>query len=307
MYNYIKKLNKEPDNVKAYKDLFKRLKKYLPKDLSFSDINDRIDLLYRRDVQRPGIVDDKVLLDGFLQGDSSKVLHQTRVRLKRFKNVEHVNTEIAEILIQQDQRSTKIKRRRLRKATNLDVQLDRLLKGKVYVSQHHSIYGSIKSLLLVTLLQMNLAKNIDQRLLNSMDFSSLVRTSMSMGGEEVRIPTYNEVEAVIASAYYFYLRNYEGVLEVDARKKVKDDLQIDIGYGQLNQYYNSLLLLYSKEMKRDSTPIVKMLGKISNLIQDIQEKSKEAVMNINSSEEFLSMYKDVNKTFMALSRGMSKL
>lgn len=299
MYNAIREYKKSPLGA-SYQKLFVRLRRKLPEDSSFEQVSDKIESLHVLDVERPNLLDPRSFLKALLEKKPSQVIYQVRRKLGKLKKITFSQSKIAELLLER----SKTERLRLGRVRNVDIQLDRLFKDKVYVSKTLTIYESIRSLLLVTFLSMQLRSVMDESILNALDFCSLVRMSMIKGGESFKVPTYTEVEAVLASTYFFYLKDFEGLSEEVALGRVKKDLQIDIKYRELRSYYNSLAMLYSKEIHRDSTPLAQVLKKLTTLIQDLQERLKESVSNVQDSEEFLRMYKDVNKSFLALSRGL---
>lgn len=290
---------------KNYERLFKVIRKQVPDNFSFEEINDKIESLHKKRVKIPNLVNSKLFWESLLQGDTERVVPRLKEKLKALNNIPYNKKQIAEILLKIN--GQKKERLRIGKSENIEVQLDRLFWDRKYISQHQNISETIKSLLMTGLLNMQLTNYVDDKILNSLDFSSLVRLSMTKGGETIDVPTYSEVELILASTYFFYLKQFEGLSNESAAKKVEKDLQMELDWATLREYYNSLALLYSKELHVDSTPILKVLEKVTHLIQDLQTRLGEAVLNIDTSEGFLKTYKDINKAFLTLSRGLSGL
>lgn len=303
LYTTLKKFKNNPSSADHYSALLKDLN-----IKTLEDGNETIEALQDRVIEKPYIVDENLYADHLFGKDVMKrILIDLKVKLHFFKKpAEKTKAEIAEMVIKENT-DERVRPTRLSKKLQCDILLDRLFKEELYIDSSQDMSNIVRSSVMTLLLKGIMEEKIDKSILNSLDFPSLIRLATSRGGEQITIPTLQQVETVLASAYFFYLRQYEGFSEEDAIKRVRDELNVKVGIKEIRNDYNTLLFMYSKELYKDSSTITETLSSILTSIQAMQEKLLEVLPNIETSDEFLKLYKDVNKSFLNLSRSLACL
>lgn len=303
LYATLKKFKNNPSGADHYSSLLKEFKVK-----SIEDGNEIIESLQDKVIDKPNIVDKKLYVKHLFGEDVMKrILIDLKVKLYFFKKpAEKTRNEIAEMVIKENT-DKRVRPTKLSKKLQCDVLLDRLFKDELYIDSSQDMSNIVRSSVMTLLLKGIMEEKIDKSILNSLDFPSLIRLATSRGGEQITVPTLQEVETVLASTYFFYLRQYEGFSEDDAIKKVRNELNVKVGIREIRNDYNVLLFMYSKELYKDSSTISEALSSIMSSIQAMQEKLLEVLPNIETSDEFLKLYKDVNKSFLNLSRSLACL
>lgn len=108
-----------------------------------------------------------------------------------------------------------------------------------------SISNSIDKSTITLILLMYLTSEDNQivpmELMASMDFFSLVRLSAFIGGQEIRIPTVDEIESVVASAVALSSMLTDGVDSKNARKGAKRYVGYKHDIRRLNRFIKSMI------------------------------------------------------------------
>ena len=141
---------------------------------------------------------------------------------------------------------------------------------------------------------------IPMELMASMDFFSLVRLSAFIGGQEIRIPTVDEIESVVASAVALSSMLTEGVDSKNARQGAKRYVGYKHDIRRLNKFIKSMI----ENLSLSDNLILKYLGTDSestffhdllqnlNSVSDCQSKILDNLNNkiVGSTPESLLNY-----------------
>lgn len=170
-----------------------------------------------------------------------------------------------------------------------------------------TLYANIKSGVLVIFLRKLMGDMIEQDLSDSLDFNSLVRLSLRLGGKKIEVPTYDKVESLLVSALYSYMILVERASKGQARTVVKKELGISVQKEVVSENLSKLALLYSDEINTDNSDISSMFRKFLRLVTLFQKKMEESVDKIKDNESLLKMYNDMNLSFLTLTKALYKV
>lgn len=255
-------------------------------NLSFDKINDIVSKTQNKELK---LISKKLLLEVFTKVKSKDML------VKKLRSVmgKHFKT------------------RYLNTVNSLDPEHDQIyisrLKSRSLQKRKQTLAESIKSSIIILLLKEHMKTTIDNDLLDNLDFNSLIRLSLAKGGEDIKVPTYYEVEKSIAEVYYSYLRLFEGLTEDDALTKTKKDLDIGIKRIEAREGYSKIALLYSKEVRNEGSDINSTFINLLNLLKKLQRKLEDSVSNIETPKDFMVVYNDVTNSFLELTRSLSQI
>lgn len=192
-------------------------------------------------------------------------------------------------------------------AKELVVLFNRLLNmNKVRVIRDIDASEAVQATITSIIMSLGFERMIDKEVVQALDLNSLIRLSILKGGQTITIPTYEEVEQVIASAYFYYLRTYEGMRDDYAQRAVKKQLDIDVETTVLNKHYKILTHMFGNELE-DNPSIAETFKALMSDLKTLQANLKQASANIQSGDEFVKVYAGVNTAMLNLTRGLSKL
>lgn len=167
-----------------------------------------------------------------------------------------------------------------------------------------SISSSIDKSTITLILLMYLTSEDNQiipmELMASMDFFSLVRLSAFIGGQEIRIPTVDEIESVVASAVALSSMLTEGIDSKNARRGAKRYVGYKHDIRRLNRFIKSMidnltssdnLILKYLGVDSDSTFFHDLLQNLNN-VSECQNKILDSLDNkiLGSTPESLLSY-----------------
>ena len=192
-------------------------------------------------------------------------------------------------------------------AGELVVLFNRLLNiNRVRVIRDIDASEAVQATITSMIMSLGFEHMLDKEVTQALDLNSLIRLSIFKGGQTIVVPTYEEVEQVIASAYFYYLRTYEGLDDNKAQRAVRKQLDIDIETPILNKHYKVLTHMFGNELE-DNSSIAETFKSLMTDLKALQVNLKQASANIESGDEFVKVYAGVNKAMLDLTRGLSKL
>ena len=184
--------------------------------------------------------------------------------------------------------------------------LDRISKREKQI-RSHELSANIKTVTLGTFIKKLMDDHIDGRLVETLDYNSLVRVSLAHGGKNLEIPHYDKVEGLLANAYYSYLVIVEDCTKDQALSRTYKELGIKVSRKTAREDLARLALVFVKEMKDENSDMVKLFDSLLDVVSELQEKLRASLKDIKSAGQVLKVYSDVNKSFMALTKTLQKL
>lgn len=184
----------------------------------------------------------------------------------------------------------------LKRLISRQIEIDTILP----LSISNSVDKSTITLILLMYLTSEDNQLIPMELMASMDFFSLVRLSAFIGGQEIRIPTVDEIESVVASAVALSSMLTEGVDSKNARQGAKRYVGYKHDIRRLNKFIKSMI----ENLSLSDNLILKYLGTDSestffhdllqnlNSVSDCQSKILDNLNNkiVGSTPESLLNY-----------------
>jgi len=147
-----------------------------------------------------------------------------------------------------------------------------------------------------------LSSGLDRRLFVSLDLWNLCRLAILCGGEKIEIPTIQEVEDLVASAFTVW-KAIKDQKDLDITKQeVKKFIFRSTRLTRLDNYLRNMSKFLSfvpeeDTKSKDKEPVIKLLLSIITSLSIVSQKTLEEVERLASSEDNLprlvSIYKEL--------------
>jgi len=184
--------------------------------------------------------------------------------------------------------------------------LDRISKREKQI-RSNELSVNIKTAIISTFIRNLMNDHIDRRLVETLDYNSLVRVSLAHGGKNLEIPHYDKVEGLLANAYYAYLIIVEDCTKDQALSRTYKELGIQVSRKTSREDLARLALVFVKEMKDENSDMVKLFDSLLDVVSELQEKLRASLKDIKDAGQVLKVYSDVNRSFMILTKTLQKL
>lgn len=175
------------------------------------------------------------------------------------------------------------------------------------VIKEQNLYSSVKSTILLIFMKQMIDMTIDKDLTDTVDFNSLSRLSLRAGGTSIEIPTYDQVENILAYSYYAYLILVEDISQDKASVVVKKKLGHSVSVKKAKPYLSKLAMVLSQETYQEKLNVRETFDTLLDVVGDLQEKLKNSLESLDDPEEILKVYTDVSNSFLVLTKAVSKI
>jgi len=149
-----------------------------------------------------------------------------------------------------------------------------------------------------------LSSDKDKRLYVSLDLANLYRLALSYGGEELTVPTVEELDELVSTArvsYEILSSNLDDLTRIKRiRDKVRDDYNVFVRFDKLSENVKGVFRYLSTEIMDPAVmenTLVDSLLTISTrsdqIINKILDRLENTLDNVENNDELIKVYKEM--------------